>query len=168
MTTPSTTPSRWPEEAHPDRSPVYSRCEVAIAAPPADVFAWLVRAERWPEWYSQCSSVAIVSGPRPDLGIGSHFRWTVLAVPVATTVAECEPPVRLAWHGTGLGAAAYHSWDIEPTPGGCRVITEETQRGVIPSLTRVILRPLLRYTQQSWLAALALVAVTGRPDRAAT
>src|SRR5205085_2632491 len=106
----------------------------------------------------QCGRVRIVSGPAPVLGIGSHFRWTVLNVPVATTVEECDPPFRLAWSGTGLGAAAYHSWDLEPTPRGCRVITEETQRGVIPSLARVVLRPLLRFTQERWLAALARVA----------
>jgi hypothetical protein len=97
------------------------------------------------------------------LGIGSRFRWTVLGVPVETTVAECDPPHRLAWNGTGLGAAAYHSWDIEPTPTGCRVVTEETQRGAIPALLRVLLRPLLRFTQVRWLDALARVAVGGPP-----
>jgi hypothetical protein len=160
--------ARWPEEARPERSPVYSRHEVAIAAPAAQVFAWLVRAERWPEWYDQCSRVAIIRGPRPDLGIGSHFRWAVLGVSVATTVEECEPPFRLAWSGTGLGAAAYHSWDIEPTATGCRVITEETQRGVVPSIARVVLRPLLRFTQVRWLDALAGIAVTGPPPPVAT
>jgi hypothetical protein len=142
-------------------SPVYGRCAVAIPAPAADVFAWLVHAERWPEWYSQCTRVRLVSGPRPALGIGTHFEWTVLGVPVATTVEECAPPLRLAWSGHGLGASAYHSWDIEPTAEGCRVVTEETQRGLLPSLTRVVLRPLLAYTQRSWLAALARVAVSG-------
>lgn len=119
-----------------------------------------MHAEQWPEWYSQCTSVRIVSGPAPALGIGTRFRWTVLGVPVETTVEECAPPHRLAWSGTGLGAAAYHSWDIEPTATGCRVTTEETQRGVLPSLLRVLLRPLLRFTQVRWLDALAEAART--------
>jgi hypothetical protein len=110
--------------------------------------------------------VKIVSGPAPALAVGTHFRWTVLGVPVVTTVQECVPPFRLAWSGTGLGAAAYHSWDVEPTPDGCRVITEETQRGAIPSLLRVLLRPLLRFTQVRWLDALARVAVAGPPPGA--
>jgi hypothetical protein len=118
-----------------------------------------VHAERWPDWYSQCGSVRILAGPAPALGIGTRFRWTVLRVPVETIVEECEPPLRLAWSGTGLGAAAYHSWDVEPTPNGCRVITEETQRGFVPSTLRSALRPLLRFTQVRWLAALAEVAV---------
>ncbi len=121
------------------------------------MFARLVRAERWPEWYSQCGSVRILAGPAPELAIGTRFRWTVLGVPVETIVEECDPPRRLAWSGTGLGAAAYHSWDVEPTPGGCRVVTEETQRGSLVSLLRVVLRPLLRYTQVAWLDALARV-----------
>ncbi len=156
--------ARWPDDARPEISPIYSRAEIAVAAPTAAVFAWLADAERWPEWYEQCSRVRILSGPAPALGIGTHFRWTVLNVPVTTTVEECDPPFRLAWSGTGLGAAAYHSWDLEPTPQGCRVITEETQRGVIPSLARVALRPLLRFTQERWLAALARVA-TAQPAR---
>ncbi len=151
---------RWPDEARPEVSPVYSRREVVVAAPAATVFAWLTHAERWPEWYSQCGSVTILSGPAPVLGTGSHFRWSVLGVSVETTVEESDPPHRLAWSGTGLGAAAYHSWDFEPTAAGCRVITEETQRGVLPSLLRVVLRPLLSFTQERWLADLAKVAST--------
>lgn len=155
--------TRWPDDARPEVSPVYSRHEVAVAAPVADAFAWLVHAERWPEWYSQCGSVRILSGPAPALGIGTHFRWTVLGVPVVTTVEECDPPHRLAWSGTGLGAAAYHSWDLTPTPNGCLITTEQTQRGVLPSLLAIVLRPLLRFTQVRWLDALARVAVAGPP-----
>jgi hypothetical protein len=129
------------------------------------VFAWLVHAERWPEWYGQCSRVRILAGPAPALGVGTRFRWTVLGVPVETVVEECDPPRRLAWSGTGLGAAAYHSWDVVPTPEGCRVVTEETQRGVGPSLLRAVLRPLLRYTQVRWLADLARTAVASPPPR---
>jgi hypothetical protein len=155
--------ARWPDEARPEVSPIYSRREVAVAAPIAEVFAWLVHAERWPQWYSQCTRVRILAGPAPALGVGTRFRWTVLGVPVETTVEECDPPHRLAWSGTGLGAAAYHSWDFELTASGCRVITEETQRGAIPSLLRVLLRPLLSFTQDRWLAALAQVATSGPP-----
>jgi len=129
------------------------------------VFAWLVHAERWPEWYSQCGSVRILAGPATTLDIGTRFRWTVLGVPVETIVEECEPPVRLAWSGTGLGAAAYHSWDVAPTDDGCRVVTEETQRGLVPSLLRIVLRPLLRFTQVRWLDALAQVAVAAPAPR---
>ena len=105
----------------------------------------------------------ILAGPSPALAVGTRFRWTVLGVPVVTTVQECDPPHRLAWSGTGLGAAAYHSWDIEPTPTGCRVITEETQRGTMPSLLRIVLRRLLKFTQVRWLESLERVAVAHPP-----
>jgi uncharacterized protein YndB with AHSA1/START domain len=149
---------RWPEDARPEVSPVYGRAEIEIAASPAVVFAHLVRAERWPEWFADCSSVHIEAGPAPDLQVGTRFRWTVMRVPVVTTVEECEPPTRLAWSGSGLGARAYHSWILEPTTGGTRVTTEETQRGALPSLLRFVLRPLLRYSQRRWLADLARVS----------
>lgn len=106
-----------------------------------------------------------MAGPAPALALGTRFRWTVLGVPVETIVEECEPPHRLAWSGTGLGAAAYHSWDLEPTPSGCRVITEETQRGMLPSLLRFVLRPLLSFTQERWLADLAKAAAGGGTPR---
>ena len=149
---------RWPDEARPEVSPVYGRSEIEIAAPPAVVFGHLVRAERWPEWFADCTAVRIEAGPKPDLDVGTRFRWTVLRVPVVTAVEECEPPTRLAWSGSGLGARAYHGWIVEPTPTGSRVITEETQRGVGPSLLRWLLRPLLLYSQRRWLADLARVA----------
>jgi hypothetical protein len=132
------------------------------------VWRHLVRAEAWPEWFADCGSVRIEAGTRPtsgphaELGLGTRFRWTVLHVPVVTTVEECEPPTRLAWSGSGLGARAYHGWIIEPTPAGCRVVTEETQRGIGPSLLRWVLRPLLLYSQRRWLADLARVATAGR------
>jgi len=155
---------RWPDEARPDLSPVYGRSEITIAAPPAVVFEHLVRAERWPEWFADCSAVRIEAGPRPELDVGTRFRWTVMRVPVVTTVEECEPPTRLAWSGSGLGARAYHAWILEPAAGGCRVLTEETQRGAVPSLLRFLLRPLLRYSQRRWLTDLARVATaTGHP-----
>lgn len=105
----------------------------------------------------------ILSGPAPALAIGTRFRWTVLGVPVETVVRECTAPTRLAWSGTGLGAAAYHSWDLAPVAGGCRVVTEETQRGLVPSLLRFVLRPLLRFTQVRWLDDLARAATAGPP-----
>ncbi len=157
------TAARWPDEARPEVSPVYARSAVDVAASIGDVFAWLVQAERWPTWYAQCGSVRILAGPAPALGIGTRFRWTVLGVPVETIVEECDQPHRLAWSGTGLGAAAYHSWDLEPTATGCRVVTEETQRGAVPSLLRFVLRPLLRFTQERWLAALATTAASAPP-----
>jgi uncharacterized protein YndB with AHSA1/START domain len=149
---------RWPDEARPERSPVYGRSEIEIAAPPIVVWEHLVRAEAWPDWFADCSSVRIEAGPQPSLGVGTRFRWTVLRVPVVTTVEECEPPTRLAWSGSGLGARAYHGWILEPTAGGTRVVTEETQRGVGPSLLRFALRPLLLYSQRRWLADLARVS----------
>jgi len=149
---------RWPDEARPEVSPVYGRTEIEIAAPPDVVWRHLVRAEAWPEWFADCGSVRIEAGPRPDLAVGTRFRWTVMRVPVVTTVEECEPPLRLAWSGSGLGARAYHGWILAPTATGTRVITEETQRGVGPSLLRWLLRPLLAYSQRRWLADLARVS----------
>ena len=46
---------------------------------------------------------------------------------------------------------------------GCRVITEETQRGFLPSLGRLYIRGALHRNHQAWLEGLARMAATGVP-----
>jgi hypothetical protein len=84
-------------------------------------------------------------------------------VRVETTVTECMAPERLAWRGKTFGGTGYHGWVIQRTAGGCRVITEETQRGIVPSLGRWFLRRGLLRQHQKWLEGLARVAARGVP-----
>ena len=53
---------------------------------------------------------------------------------------------RIASRGAAPASAraAYHAWTSSRPPTGCRVITEETQRGAMPCLLRIVLRPLLK------------------------
>src|SRR5260370_5927009 len=88
---------RWPAEHHPSLTSVHVRNELPVPAPPAVVWAWLVRAELWPRWYPNSHRVRIVSGPRPDLALGSRFRWWTFGVAIDSTVTEFVPRERLAW-----------------------------------------------------------------------
>lgn len=152
----------FPEGQRPDESPVFTRNELTIAAPPERIWAWLVRAGRWPEWYANARNVQIDGGAN-DLALGTMFHWTTFGVRVHTVIREFVPNQRLAWSGKGLGSSAYHGWVITPCDGGCVVVTEETQGGVIPSVCRRFLRSGLLKWHQRWLEGLAEMASNGTP-----
>lgn len=152
----------WPDEHQPDRCPVASFNELAIAAPAPHVWAWLVRATRWPEYYGNARKV-VIDGGGDDLTAGVTFRWTTFNLRVTTTVREFEPERRLAWFGSGYGSSGYHSWTLEPAGDHCHVVTEETQRGFLPSVARLYLRGALHRQHQKWLEGLARVAADGPP-----
>ncbi|MGA7807667.1 hypothetical protein [Bradyrhizobium sp.] len=65
----------------------------------------------------------------------------------------------LIWSAKGpAGTSGSHAWYIEPTPGGCHVITEEAQRGLLLFLIGARTRATLRNSHQEWLRALKELA----------
>lgn len=147
----------WPARHHPDECPVASFNELLVQAPAEKVWAPLIRAVKWPEFYGNAWNVEI-DGDREDLEPGVTFRWTTFSLRVETTVREFEPNRRLAWSGSGYGSAAYHSWTLHPRGDTCLLVTEETQRGLLPSLGRLYLRRALHRHHQAWMDGLAAVA----------
>jgi uncharacterized protein YndB with AHSA1/START domain len=126
-----------------------------MPAPPAAVWAWLVRAELWPRWYPNSHRVRIVNGPRPDLALGARFRWWTFGVAIDSTVAEFVPCERLAWTARGIGVRAYHAWLLRPAGDGCQVLTEETQRGWAARLGSLVMPNRMHRGHQVWLETLA-------------
>ncbi|HYE52200.1 MAG TPA: SRPBCC family protein [Azospirillaceae bacterium] len=162
---PAGTMGIWPAGLDPATAPVYAFAERTMAADPAAVWEWLVRPRLWPRYYGHAFFIDVPGDGRlaPDV----TFRWFTLGVRVTTRVDEFLPGRRLAWWGTGAGAQGYHSWDILPDPQGrpghCRVVTEECQSGLVPSLLRPVLRPLLHHVHGRWLAGLERAAAQGMP-----
>jgi uncharacterized protein YndB with AHSA1/START domain len=157
---------RWPEEHRPGRTAIHVRNEISMPAPPRAVWAWLVRAELWPRWYPNSHRVRIVSGPRPDLGLGSRFRWWTFGVAIDSTVAEVVPRERLAWTARGAGVRAYHAWLLRPAGSGCHVLTEETQSGWAARLGGLLMPNRMHRGHQLWLETLARQAAGGPPPPA--
>ncbi len=122
-------PIIWPERYSPARTAAHVRNEITIGAPAATVWAWLVQAAGWPDWYSNSSDVRI-NGGGTKLASGTDFTWRTFGVTVTCHVAEFEPCARIAWEGTGLLISVYHAWLITPREGGCHVLTEESQNGL--------------------------------------
>jgi hypothetical protein len=134
-----------------------------MSAKPEDVWAWLLRAVRWPTWYPNCSNVRLEDSPKPDLAPGVHFRWRTNGVSLRSHVMEFEPCQRLDWDARGIGVHAYHAWLIEPRPSGCWVLTEETQLGWLARLGKLLMPNKMSRVHQLWLERLQAMAVEGPP-----
>jgi uncharacterized protein YndB with AHSA1/START domain len=154
---------QWPAEAEPSKCPVHARNEIAIAAPPERVWRWLIRAARWPNWYSNCANVEILSDGGPDLAAGTEFRWKTFGAAITSRVLVFDPPHEILWNARGV-LTAYHGWTIAPEGAGSRVVTEETQRGFLPRIGWWYLRPMLERGHQNWIESLKRMAEGGEPD----
>lgn len=154
---------QWPEQFHPTRAAIFVSNELSMSAPAERIWAWLVRAELWPSWYPNARNVRIEQGPRPDLALGTRFRWRTFGVTIESTVEEFAPRERIAWSARGLGVRAYHGWLIEKTAAGCHVVTEETQNGILARLGGLLMPNRMHRYHQIWLEQLNAKAAEGPP-----
>jgi hypothetical protein len=154
---------KWPAGFEPDKSPVFAHNEIAIGAPPERVWRWLIRAANWPAWYSNSANVTFLAGNPPDLAAQTEFRWKTFGATVTSRVIVFDAPHELGWDAHGV-LTAYHGGIIEPDgSGGCRVVTEETQNGLVPRIAWWYLRPMLERGHQKWVESLKHVAEVGEP-----
>ena len=153
----------WPSQYDPAKSPVHVRNELAIAASPESVWAWLIRAQLWPTWYPNSANIRFLSGHPPDLALGTRFRWKTFGVTIQSTVLEFVPYEKLAWDAHASGLETYHVWLIQKTDSGCHVIMEETQRGLVARLGKVLRPKRMEQQHQIWLEGLRVKASVGLP-----
>ena len=153
---------RWPEEFAPAHSPIHVRNDLAMLAPAPAVWAWLIRARDWPDWYPNSRDVRIEGGSA-DLAPGATFRWRTFGIGLVSRVEEFVPTERIAWNARGLGVWAYHAWLVGPTASGCTVVTEETQHGFIARAGMVLMPGRMGRFHQLWLEQLEKKARQGVP-----
>jgi hypothetical protein len=151
---------RWPERYAPSRAPVHVSNEIDAPVPPEAAWAWLVAAPLWPSWYPNASNVVLAGGAL-ELALGVSFNWRTFGVGIRSTVVEFEPCEQIAWNAFGLGVDAYHAWEITPTAGGSRILTEETQYGFAARAGAVLFPKRMWKGHQLWLERLAAQARTG-------
>ena len=154
---------QWPDHNHPKNCPVHVRNELDMDVPQEHVWAWLIHATLWPAWYENSSQVKILNGSAPILKKGSKFRWKTMGTAVNCTVVEYAPNERIAWSGRAYGVDVYHAWVLAPSSRGCRVLTEETQRGLLASLGKIVLPKQMHKAHQLWLESLEAKAHCGLP-----
>src|SRR6185436_7788226 len=108
----------WPYDHRPEGAAIHEASTAIAQATPEEVWAWLVRPDRWAEYYANVSKVRHRAGPWPAIATGTKFSWVTFHTKVTTVVTECEPFARLAWTGGGLGSVGHHAWLLTPTDDG--------------------------------------------------
>ncbi len=131
-------------------APVIAEAETEIAAPRERVWARLVDVERWPEWNHEVKKVKLKGG----LEVGSVFRWKAGPGTITSTFQAIDPPRHVAWTGKTLSLEAVHSWTLEPTETGTRVLTAESFEGVAARLLRRVFQSMLQTELEKGLQAL--------------
>lgn len=144
---------RWPPEFHPANVEVRARNEVQIDAPPEIVWACLIRATSWPDFYANSQDVRLPPG-KSDLEPGMRFLWKTFRLNLISEVVEFVPQERLAWNARGLGTWVYHARLLQPVDGGCQVLTEENQHGWLCRLHKFLLPQHMYQQHQIWLEGL--------------
>jgi predicted patatin/cPLA2 family phospholipase len=150
---------QWPDEEQPTGTKVFSHNERIVPAPPERVWNLLVDALGWSEFYANAHFVELVDPQQHQLRRGSVFRWVTFGLPLTSEVDPCKRPLQIGWRWRwrwwDTGWHGYHIWLLEPHERGTRIVTEETNRGVLPSLLYPFIPPLLRLEHNSWLRGLA-------------
>ncbi len=156
----------WPPKSNPSECPVYARNVILIAAQPETIWGYLVRATAWPDWYPGAHDVRIQHAA--ELGLGVQFHWTTFDIPLHSQVQDWKPYEHLAWNAKGLlRTFAYHRWTISNAPNGfTQVLTEESQRGILPKLLSPYLKWRLHRQHEQWLQNLKCLseAFNGKPS----
>jgi hypothetical protein len=153
----------WPPGQSPASARVFAQNTIEIAATPEIVWSLLVNCVDWPSWYKHCADVSMPSGGIV-LAAHSKFRFKTLRFYFEPEVTVFEPVRMLVWSAKGpAGTSGAHAWLIEPTPGGCRVITEEAQKGLLLAVIGSHTQGVLLQSHQEWLRALKALAEARQP-----
>ena len=153
----------WPKGFETENCSVHVHNELEIPISPERVWAWLIRAQLWPTWYTNSANIKFLSGQPPDLELGTKFRWKTFDVTTESTVLEFVPYERIGWDAHGTGLNAYHVWLIQKTAQGCHVVTEENQGGMVAQLGKALRPNRMSQQHQVWLEGLASKASSGLP-----
>jgi len=155
---------QWPEKYLPANAQVFVHNEITIAAPPETVWTWLIRAESWPEWYSNAHHIHFISTSGPNLRDRSRIRWNTFGVRITSKVLEFQPYERLGWDEHGIGVTGYHAWLLTSLPnGGTHVVSEEAQNGWLAKLGNTLMPRRKESMHQLWLEGLRARAEAGLP-----
>ncbi len=158
-----TTKVRWPDAHAPEGASIYAANHTRTTADPELIWAWLIRPDQWHRFYGNAKLIRHRSGPWPQLGLGSCFSWITFG-PGDHRGHRVRTLRRLAWAGRGLGATAYHVWLLDGDGPEWEIVTEETERGFLPTLARPWLSGDAAQHQR-WIEQLTRLAESGERPR---
>lgn len=153
----------WPEAYLPETAKFFVHNEIDVNAPPEAVWELLVEAAAWPTWYEGAEDVEITPANDGRLHAGSSFTWKTMGLRFTSDVNVFEPPYRLDWESKKKSIQGYHAWLIIPTETGCRVITDESQKGWLTFLEKTFQPNKLKRLHDAWLGKIKEKAEASAP-----
>lgn len=144
----------WPPGYEPGKSKFFVHNEIEIAAAPEKVWAILIEAAEWPDWYKGAQDVIISESDSSFLQQNSVFTWKTMGLNFKSTIKEFEQASRLSWESKKKSIQGYHAWVIIPTATGCRVITDESQNGWLTFFEKTFQGKKLKRLHDVWLREL--------------
>ncbi len=138
-----------------DRSaPATAEGEIHIEATPGTVWEVLADLAGWPTWNLDVRSVTL-EGP---VEVGTRFRWKSGPASLVSTLQVVDAPREIAWTGVTMRIHAVHVFRLSPADGGTSVRSEESWRGLIPSVLKGYSRGTLQKGIDAILASLKVEA----------
>jgi len=121
-------------------APAIAEGEIQIAAPPETVWEVISDIAAWPSWNTDVKSMKLEGPVAPS----TTFRWKAGSSSLVSTLKVVDPPREIAWTGVTMGIHAVHVFGFESSDGGTRARSEESFRGLIPSVLRGYSRRVLQ------------------------
>ena len=144
----------YPAKFDPANSPIYIRNEIEVNSSPEKVWFWITNAKSWHAWYRNASRVIILNQYGDFLMARTKFLWKTFGSRIVCDVTEFVPNHQIAWTSKGRGVQAYQIWTVLPTSNGCKVVTEETQKGWRCKLGKMLRPNRVHNYHEIWLQGL--------------
>jgi uncharacterized protein YndB with AHSA1/START domain len=143
----------WLKGFEPENAKFFVQNEIEINASAEKVWALLIRAEEWEQYYKGASKVKV---PTSDKLLANDvaFTWRTMGLDFISTIKEFVPNERLSWLSEKKQIQGYHVWLIVPTATGCKVITQEAQKGWLTFFEKTFQPNKLRKLHDVWLSEL--------------
>jgi uncharacterized protein YndB with AHSA1/START domain len=149
---------RWPARYEPKKATFFVSNQIDIAASPQEVWDVLINVDSWPEWYAGARNLQLTSSTPGKLAPDAVLSWNIMDLDFISTVKEFEPPYRLSWESRKSTIQGYHTWILIPTDQGTRVVTDESQFGILAWLQGIFIPNKLSKLHDASLAAIKVRA----------
>ncbi len=149
---------RWPARYEPKKATFFVSNQIDIAASPQEVWDVLINVDSWPEWYAGARNLQLTSSMSGKLAPDAVLSWNIMDLDFISTVKEFEPPYRLSWESRKSTIQGYHTWILIPTDQGTRVVTDESQFGILAWLQGIFIPNKLSKLHDASLAAIKVRA----------
>src|SRR5271170_481474 len=85
-----------PKDSGREDADLYAHNEIMVNASCETVFANIVDAQSWPNWYPNSHNVVVHDSPDNRLHEGTKFSWDTFGVHIESTVTSSSPTDELA------------------------------------------------------------------------